>query len=106
MSEWARQASHSNAGRLVINRVQHLRRLMLVHSCIYYELDDSIVSDHQWTEWAQELYRIQHWFGHWFNFYDALFAGWNGSTGHHLKYDADVIRVARRLLGQQKVKTV
>lgn len=36
------------------------RRLqILVHSCIYYHLSGSIVSDRQWQEWANELVTLQ-----------------------------------------------
>lgn len=73
---------------------------MLVHSCIYYQLDENIVTDHQWTEWAQELLEFQATFGHEFGFYDDLFEDWNGSSGHHLVYDSDVVRVARRTMSQ------
>ena len=32
---------------------------MLIHSCIYYELNESIISDHQWQAWADELQKLQ-----------------------------------------------
>lgn len=36
------------------------RRLqVLVHSCIYYELNDNIVSDRTWNLWASELVKLQ-----------------------------------------------
>lgn len=35
------------------------RRQILVHSVIYYVLDDSIISDHTWTKWAEELEELQ-----------------------------------------------
>ena len=35
------------------------RRQILVHSVIYYKMDDNIVSDAQWAEWGKELYRLQ-----------------------------------------------
>lgn len=36
------------------------RRLqMLVHSYLYYELDQSILTDWQWGQWAQELDDLQ-----------------------------------------------
>ena len=36
------------------------RRLqILVHSCIYYELDSNLVSDRTWSTWAQELVKLQ-----------------------------------------------
>lgn len=35
------------------------RRQVLVHSIIYYELDDCIISDHQWQDCADELAKLQ-----------------------------------------------
>lgn len=42
--------------RELINR---RRRQILVHSIIYYELDDCLVSDNQWAMWALELEKLQ-----------------------------------------------
>lgn len=36
------------------------RRLqILVHSCIYYELNDNIIPDSLWNSWAVELVKLQ-----------------------------------------------
>ena len=35
------------------------RRQILVHSVIYYRLNDNIISDQQWSEWALELENLQ-----------------------------------------------
>ena len=35
------------------------RRQILVHSIIYYRLNDNIISDQQWSEWALELENLQ-----------------------------------------------
>ena len=32
---------------------------MLVHSYIYYHMDDSIILDTTWQEWADELTKLQ-----------------------------------------------
>lgn len=39
--------------------IQHRRLQVLVHSCIYYELNESIVSDSTWSKWALELETLQ-----------------------------------------------
>lgn len=39
--------------------INRRRRQVLVHSIIYYRLNDNIVTDAQWTEWANELYDLQ-----------------------------------------------
>lgn len=35
------------------------RRQILVHSVIYYRLNDNIITDQQWGEWALELEKLQ-----------------------------------------------
>lgn len=36
------------------------RRLqVLVHSCIYYHFNDSLISDTKWQRWANELVQLQ-----------------------------------------------
>lgn len=67
-------------------KIRQRRWQMLVHSCLYYEMDESIVDDHTWQRWADELARLQdenpkeceiH-------FYDKEFKGWTGSSGYDL----------------------
>jgi NAD-dependent DNA ligase len=61
---------------------------MLVHSCIYYELNDNIVSDHQWQQWADELELLQSQNPNCVDigFFDKEFVGWTGATGNHLPH--------------------
>lgn len=39
--------------------IKRRRRQILVHSFIYYELNQNIISDNQWSEWATELEDLQ-----------------------------------------------
>ena len=59
---------------------------MLIHSCLYYEMDESIISDHQWQEWADELEKLQKENPDdcKINFFDFEFKDWTGATGNHL----------------------
>lgn len=59
---------------------------MLIHSCLYYELNESIISDHQWQAWADELAELQrqHPDKCVIGFYDEEFKDWDGSSGYHL----------------------
>ncbi len=75
-----------------------LRSQMLVHSFIYYERGDNLITDSEWQERANRLARLQAKYGHVIGFHDAQFAGWDGTTGYHLKYDAWVRRKAHQLL--------
>lgn len=70
------------------DRIIRLRRLMLVHSCIYYELNDNLVSDHQWQAWADELEKLQKENSDCckVDYFDWEFRDWDGSTGNHLPH--------------------
>lgn len=43
----------------IATKILQRRLQILVHSYIYYELDDNIVSDDTWTKWAMELVKLQ-----------------------------------------------
>lgn len=60
------------------------RTQMLVHSYLYYVLDTSIVSDHTWQRWADDLTLLQRQHPQPVGFFDAEFADWDGTTGAHL----------------------
>ena len=82
-------------------KIKQRRAQMLIHSCIYYELNDNIVSDHQWQAWAFELEELQKKHPEHMNigFYDKYFQDWDGATGNHLPHrDSWVYNKALRLL--------
>jgi NAD-dependent DNA ligase len=39
----------------IASLIRRRRRQILVHSCIYYRLNDNIVPDYQYDAWAREL---------------------------------------------------
>lgn len=43
----------------VAEKIQQRRLQLLVHSCLYYELNQSIVPDVVWDKWAKELVQLQ-----------------------------------------------
>lgn len=61
---------------------------MLIHSCIYYELNDNIISDHLWQKWADELQKLQEENPEKckIDFWDWEFRNWDGATGNHLPH--------------------
>ena len=73
--------------------VDRLKRLMLIHSYLYYVLNDPIISDAQWQAWADELTQINRPTG----FYDEYFKDWDGTTGYHLPQDGWIISTGLRL---------
>lgn len=40
-------------------KIQRRRLQILVHSCIYYQMDQNIVTDFQYNSWAKELEELQ-----------------------------------------------
>lgn len=81
--------------------IKRRRAQMLVHSCIYYELNSNIISDHLWQQWADELEVLQREnpgacsIG----FFDDEFKDWTGATGNHLPHrDPWVLRESNYIL--------
>lgn len=91
----------------IIELIRRRRAQMLVHSYIYYRLDDNLISDHQWMEWAQELARLQdenkiYEIG----YYDAAFKDWDGSSGFMLPNNDSIAHTARSLLQYKQGKQI
>jgi hypothetical protein len=99
-NEWTKRPASAKMDKRVVEAIARRRRQMLVHSCLYYRLDESIIEDHVWTRWAQQLAGLQQKFGYRIGFYDEAFKDWNGSSGHHLPADDGVVSVAMRLLAE------
>ncbi len=77
----------------IIEKIKQRRLQILVHSYIYYELDQNIVSDAQWNKWAHELVELQKKYpeeSEQAEYYDK-FADFDGSTGMDLAYFDDFI---------------
>lgn len=93
----------------IFERIKQRRSQMLIHSCLYYELDNPIITDGQWQEWADELTQLQK--DHpdlikEMNWYDDYFRDWTGATGMHLPHrDMWVLKTARYLLDNKDVTT-
>ena len=76
----------SEESQKIKEKIKQRRTQMLVHSCLYYELNEDIVDDATWQKWADELRELQKDNPLLCNidFYDEAFVRWDGSTGHHL----------------------
>lgn len=84
-------------------KIRQRRRQMLVHSYIYYELNQNIISDHKWSEWAKELQQLQQDYpeeSKAVEYYDD-FKDWDGSSGAFLNFGEDIKTVAQILLENQ-----
>lgn len=86
----------------VEEKIKQRRSQMLIHSCLYYQMDTTIVDDHTWQRWADELTELQKQCNVSVGFYDKEFKDWDGSTGCHLPADAWVRDKARFVLNYKE----
>lgn len=75
------------------SKIRQRRSQMLVHSYIYYELNDNMVSDEQWQKWAEELRFLQETYPQHkkINFFDREFSDWTGDTGAFLPLNNEYV---------------
>lgn len=85
----------------IAEKIKQRRLQILVHSCIYYSLDQNIISDAQWNAWSEELKQLQSDYpeiSKTVDWYDD-FEDWDGSTGAFLPIDNEwVVNKANQLL--------
>lgn len=95
----------------IAEKIQQRRYQMLVHSCLYYHLNNNIISDKQWDSWARELRDLQNQFpeiSKQVTLYE-YFKDWDASTGAFLPItESWVIVKARQVAGinEKKEKVV
>lgn len=85
--------------------IQQRRLQLLVHSCIYYEMNKNMIPDTTWDRWAKELVQLQaqHPMIAKEVIYAEEFLGFDGSTGFDLPIrDEWVMKKARQLCGSKK----
>lgn len=80
--------------------IQQRRIQMLVHSCLYYNMDTNLITDKKWDEWARELVKLQRDYpeiSEKVSLYEE-FKDWDASSGAFLPLDDPwVIRQANKL---------
>lgn len=85
------------------SKIRQRRSQMLVHSRIYYILDENIVSDDQWQKWANELAELQNKYPKLskIDFFDREFIAWNGDSGAFLPLnDPYVVNKTQQVIDQ------
>jgi hypothetical protein len=62
------------------------RRLnVMIHSCIYYVLDQNIIDDNLWDDWAKELQELMKKHPNaYLDRFDYAFENWDASSGFDL----------------------
>lgn len=80
----------------LINRRQ---RQILVHSFLYYQLNENIIDDTTYDAWSKELAELMDLPESENSIYYEVFKGFDGSSGYHLPYSLPEIQhVGYRLL--------
>ena len=98
---YAQYYGWNNKEAKIYELIQQRRLQLLVHSRIYYVLNNNIISDKQFDEFAKELVKLQKDYPQLSKdviFYDA-FKNWDGTTGFDLPLeDPWVVQKANQLL--------
>ena len=87
--------------------IKQRRLQILVHSCIYYKFNESIISDSDWSRWAVELYELQKKYPLIADMTSCApyFKNFDPSSGFDLKYDDDwIVSKAKQLMKLRGIK--
>lgn len=79
-------------GLTIQDYINRLQRIIILHSYIYYELGDSVISDREYDGKTKELVRYKNDYPElWKNseYYEQFGDDYNGSTGFTLYHDLD-----------------
>ena len=87
----------------IVRKIKQRRRQIMVHSCIYYEMDTTIVSDKQFDSWAYELKELQKQFPNESKEAELYeeFKDWDATTGYNLNFHKFYF-LAERLLSYKR----
>ena len=77
--------------------VKRLRINIMIHSYLYYVLNESVIDDILYDKMCMDLVEHQKSLKV-IGLYDDLFKDWDGSTGYHLCYDGYIIDKANYIL--------
>ena len=94
----------------IAEKIQRRRYQMLVHSYIYYEMNENLISDSLWSQWAMELVDLQSKYPDIAEqvVYAEDFEDWDGSSGAFLRYSnkPNIVSTANFLLQSQPRKKI
>ena len=89
--------------------IERRRRQILVHSIIYYRLNDNLIPDTTWSAWAAELKQLQDQNPEIAKqcCYAEAYADFDPSTGYNLPlYDGKALSVAQHLINYRNKKEI
>ena len=91
----------------VYDLINRRRRQILIHSIIYYKMDDNLITDAQWSAWANELDELHKKYPEIARtcFYNDAFKNFDPCSGFNLPLDdAWAVNKARQLLKYRDAK--
>ncbi|MED4819174.1 hypothetical protein P9654_04685 [Bacillus atrophaeus] len=89
----------------ILELIGRRRRQILVHSFLYYQLNENIIADHTFDLWSKELVQLQEKYPEESRqaVYYAEFTKFDGSSGYDLPYSLPEIQsTGRKLLDYHK----
>lgn len=89
----------------ILELMNRRQRQILVHSYIYYELNDSLIPDITFDKWSMELAQLIQDYPEEYkkSAYFQAFYGFDGSSGFDLPYRSpEVVNTAHRLMSYFK----
>lgn len=90
-----------NEVQTLSEKIRQRRTQMMVHSYLYYVMDENVIDDDTWQRWADELVELQKQ-KKVIGFYDKEFADWTGATGMHLPRDKWIVQRTKSLLSYKQ----
>ena len=90
----------------IAEKIKRRRLQILIHSCIYYVLDDNIIADDTFDTWSKELVKLMKENPDAYSDRcDKEFKDWDGATGYDLRLrDPWVISTAQYILNLERNK--
>ena len=89
----------------IVELIKRRRLQILIHSALYYTLNENVIDDHTYDKWSKELAELQRTYPQESKlapFYED-FAEFDGSSGFDLNHKApDVVNGARHILNYAK----
>jgi NAD-dependent DNA ligase adenylation domain len=85
----------------ILELISRRRRQILVHSFLYYQLNESLIDDYTFDTWSRELVNLQSRYPTeaMKSVYAKEFKGFDGSSGYDLPYSRmEIQTVGHRLL--------
>lgn len=88
----------------IYRKILQRRRQILIHSYLYYELNETLVDDSKWSQWAKELVWLQNTYPELAQrvMYYSKFKDFDASTGFDFTYPDEIKDRAVRLLRERE----